>query len=178
MQPSRILDHRPVGHADHRFLIALVSASFVVFVGQIIIAVRHGRAIRNVAANDQGIAYERENTAVTGTITDIVIAGPGVPINGFCSTTPDLWIVRLKVERCVKGVFLSPVLNVLTHSPSLDLRARSVGQRLTLRLKAASGHIRRCPGLRIVPGRLSILLISKIFTRSGRPISNPVADNS
>ena len=104
MQPSRIIDQRPVGHADHRFLVALVSAGSVVFGGLIMIAVLQGRALRNVAANGQGTASERGNTTVTGTITDITIAGPDLPINGFCSTVPDLWIVRLKVDRSVEGV--------------------------------------------------------------------------
>jgi hypothetical protein len=145
MQPSGTSGQRFIGPTYLRFLVALVSASFVVLGGPSIIALLHGKAIRNPARNGQAtegraIAYEQGKIAVTGTITDIEIAGPDVPINGFCFTMPNLWIVRLKVELCLDGAFFSPALNVLTHSPSRDLGAHSVGQRLTFSLSKASAY--------------------------------------
>jgi hypothetical protein len=82
----------------------------------------------------------RGEITLIGEVTGTELAGPGVAVNAFCSMTPNLWIVRLKVVQCLTGEFPAPELNVLTHSPSRDLGVRRPGERITLRLAKATGY--------------------------------------
>jgi hypothetical protein len=94
------------------------------------------------AAEEWAIAHDQGEILLRCRVTgfDVVEDGSEVPIQAFCTLMPRLWIVRLKVERCIIGEYPFPDLNVLTHSPSTDLDAREIGQKIALSMKRASAY--------------------------------------
>jgi hypothetical protein len=132
-------------NAHVRVFAVLLSTCLVIVGAAAIFALSGGnnyQAHAQTAPETPGTALDTRKDEITliVEVTGTELAGPGVAVNGFCSTTPNLWIVRSKVVQCLAGEFLSPDLNVLTHSPSRDLGVRRPGERVTLRLAKATGY--------------------------------------